>query len=70
MIKEADRSEQNPYYFICIMKDMIDKINMEIDVCNSTWTKAEYRFIKMRIEQLTKDYDHVFIDDYNKEDLK
>jgi hypothetical protein len=62
--------EAMPYYYVCILEDLRDKINMELDTCKSDEYKSQFRMIKKGLQILVDDFDDIFHGDITKENLK
>jgi len=67
---DDDILEGFPYLYICQLKDMVDKINIQLDTCNDDDYKSQFRMIRKEVNNVIDYFDEIFNGDIVTENLK
>ena len=53
----------SPIGFIARLKDMIDQLNIQLDICDDDEYKMQFKMIRHNLKEFTEYYDYVTFDD-------
>ena len=59
-----------PYWYICKLRDIIDQINIQLDICKNDLYKSEFRMIQKGLKEFVDYYDDIYHGDILKENMK